>query len=142
MSTDFRAVTHVRLYETVAEQIKELVRSNKLKPGDRLPPERELAAMLSISRGSLREACRVLESRGLIKSTPGGGRSIREVDRENIIDTGNAILDVAIGKIPEPERLSNLLNITPGVVDHGLFIGICGIILMGTKDGVKTFRKQ
>lgn len=59
-----------------------------------------------------------------------------------VTDTGNAILDVAIGKIPEPERLSNLLNITPGVVDHGLFIGICGIILMGTKDGVKTFRKQ
>lgn len=59
-----------------------------------------------------------------------------------VTDTGNAILDVAIGKIPEPERLSNLLNITPGVVDHGLFIGICGIILMGTNDGVKTFRKQ
>lgn len=59
-----------------------------------------------------------------------------------VTDTGNAIVDMNIGKIPEPERLSNLLNIIPGVVDHGLFIGICGIILMGTKDGVKTFRKQ
>jgi len=59
-----------------------------------------------------------------------------------VTDSGNAIVDVAIGRIPEPERLSNLLCITPGVVDHGLFIGICGIILMGTKDGVKTFKKQ
>ena len=57
-------------------------------------------------------------------------------------DGGNVIIDVALGKIPEPERLSNLLNITPGVVDHGLFIGICGIILVAGKDGVKTLRKQ
>ena len=59
-----------------------------------------------------------------------------------VTDSGNAIIDVAIGKIPEVERLSNLMSITPGVVDHGLFIGICGIILMGTNDGVKTFRKS
>lgn len=57
-------------------------------------------------------------------------------------DGGHVIIDVALGKIPEPERLSNLLNITPGVVDHGLFIGICGIILVAGKDGVKTLRKQ
>ncbi len=57
-------------------------------------------------------------------------------------DGGNVIIDAALGKIPEPERLSNLLNIIPGVVDHGLFIGICGIILVAGKDGVKTLRKQ
>ena len=57
-------------------------------------------------------------------------------------DAGNVIIDVALGKIPEPERLSNLLSITPGIVDHGLFIGICGIILVAGKDGVKTLRKQ
>jgi ribose 5-phosphate isomerase A len=57
-------------------------------------------------------------------------------------DGGNVIIDASLGKIPEPERLSNLLNIIPGVVDHGLFIGICGIILMGSNEGVKTFRKQ
>ena len=57
-------------------------------------------------------------------------------------DGGNVIIDLALGKIPEAERLSNMLNIIPGVVDHGLFIGICGIILVGTADGVKTLRKQ
>lgn len=59
-----------------------------------------------------------------------------------VTDSGNTIIDVAIGRIPEAERLANLLSVTPGVVDHGLFIGICGIILMGSKDGVKTLRKQ
>lgn len=58
-----------------------------------------------------------------------------------VTDSGNAIIDVTIGHIPEPRRLDNLIKSIPGVVDHGLFIDICGIILMGTDDGVKTFRK-
>jgi ribose 5-phosphate isomerase A len=54
-------------------------------------------------------------------------------------DAGHAIIDASIGAIPEPERLANLLNLVPGIVDHGLFIGVCGIVLMGTDDGVKKF---
>jgi ribose 5-phosphate isomerase A len=56
-------------------------------------------------------------------------------------DGGNTIIDVSLGAIPDPERLATLLSVTPGVVDHGLFIGICGIILVATDDGVKTLRK-
>ena len=56
-------------------------------------------------------------------------------------DSGNAILDLGLDTIPEPARLSELIKSIPGVVETGLFIDICGIILMGTKDGVKTFRK-
>jgi ribose 5-phosphate isomerase A len=56
-------------------------------------------------------------------------------------DSGNAILDLGLDTIPEPARLSELTKSIPGVVETGLFIDICGIILMGTKDGVKTFRK-
>lgn len=58
-----------------------------------------------------------------------------------VTDSGNAIIDVTIGHIPEPRRLDNLIKSIPGVVDHGLFIDICGIIMMGTDDGVQTFRK-
>ena len=58
-----------------------------------------------------------------------------------VTDSGNAIIDVTIGHIPEPRRLDGLLKSIPGVVDHGLFIDICGIILMGTDDGVTTMRK-
>jgi ribose 5-phosphate isomerase A len=58
-----------------------------------------------------------------------------------VTDAGNTIIDISLGAIPEPDRLGNLLSVTPGVVDHGLFIGICGIILMASDDGVKTFRK-
>lgn len=58
-----------------------------------------------------------------------------------VTDSGNAIIDVAIGNIPDPRRLDLLIKSIPGVVDHGMFIDICGIVLMGTDDGVKTFRK-
>ncbi|MGH6854300.1 MAG: ribose-5-phosphate isomerase RpiA [Aestuariivirga sp.] len=57
-------------------------------------------------------------------------------------DGGHAIVDCALGGIPQPTRLADALSIVPGVVDHGLFIGICGIILMGTPQGVITFTKK
>ncbi len=55
-------------------------------------------------------------------------------------DSQNMIIDCTIGGIPEPERLDGLLNNVPGVVDTGLFCGICGIVLMATQKGVKEFK--
>lgn len=56
-------------------------------------------------------------------------------------DNGNAIIDVTLGAIPEPNRLSIYLNSIPGVVEDGLFVDMCSIILMGTDNGVETFKK-
>ena len=97
----FREITPVRLYESVIEQVMNLIKNNKLKPGDKLPPERELAEKLSISRGSLREAFRVLESRGLIKSKPGGGRYIRGIRKNGHNSTENIILSLEKSSILE-----------------------------------------
>ena len=97
----FKEIFPVRLYESVTEQIIDLIKSNELKPGDKLPPERELAEKFSISRGSLREAFRVLESKGLIKSKPGGGRFIRETKKDAFIDTENVILNLEKSSILE-----------------------------------------
>ena len=98
---EFKEITHVRLYESVIEQIMILIKNEELKPGDQLPPERELAEKLSISRGSLREAFRVLESRGLIKSKPGGGRFIRELKKDSSIHAENIILSLEKSSILE-----------------------------------------
>lgn len=97
----FKAIAPVRLYETVTDQIVGLIRNNKLKPGDRLPSERELAEELSISRGSLREAFRVLESRGLIKSNQGGGRFVRGIHKDDLINTGNVVFNLEKSSILE-----------------------------------------
>ena len=97
----FKKIQPIRLYESVADQIIKLIKSNELKPGDKLPPERELAEKFSISRASIREAFRVLEYRGLIKSTPGGGRFIREIDKDSLINTDNVILNLEKSSILE-----------------------------------------
>lgn len=58
-----------------------------------------------------------------------------------VTDGGNFIIDCTIGAIPEPERLEALLKSIPGVIETGLFVGICGIVLMGTPKGVKEFKR-
>ncbi|WP_077613885.1 FadR/GntR family transcriptional regulator [Caenibacillus caldisaponilyticus] len=81
----FRELNNPRVYEQIVDQIKRLIEEGKLRPNDRLPPERDLAQQLGCSRTSLREACRVLESEGLIVSKPGGGRYIQKVDQRLIL---------------------------------------------------------
>ena len=58
-----------------------------------------------------------------------------------VSDSGHFIIDCVLGVIPEPDRLDTLLNSIPGVVETGLFVGICGIVLMGTPKGVKEFKR-
>lgn len=59
-----------------------------------------------------------------------------------ITESGNPIIDLDLQTIPDPEKLDGYLNNLPGVVETGLFIGICTIIMMGTAKGVvETARK-
>lgn len=62
-----------KISDVITHQIESLILEGGLKPGDRLPPERELAARFEVSRPSLREAIRKLETRGLVETRRGGG---------------------------------------------------------------------
>src|ERR1700687_5864049 len=61
------------LYERIVAQVEELIDSKSLHPGDRLPPERELAIFLRVSRPSVREALKILEARGRLCVRHGQG---------------------------------------------------------------------
>lgn len=67
-------VTRARTYELVLDRIEEQISSGRLRVGDRLPAERELAAALGVSRVAVREAMRVLQAMGLISQGTGSGR--------------------------------------------------------------------
>jgi len=69
----FEAIESHRLYQRVAEQIAALIRGGELKPGERLPPERDLCRQLGVSRPVLREAMIVLEMAGLVEVRTGAG---------------------------------------------------------------------
>ncbi len=62
-----------RLYEQVAQGIEEMINYGKLKAGDQLLPEREMAASLNVSRTVVREAVKTLVERGLVSIQPGQG---------------------------------------------------------------------
>lgn len=62
----------------IASQLVELIEIMKLLPGDKLPPERQLAEMLSVSRPSLREALHILQAQGLVQIKHGQGSYVQE----------------------------------------------------------------
>lgn len=66
-----------RMYRVVAERIQQLIREQQMKPGTRLPSERELAASLCVSRASLREGIVALELGGVVEVRGGSGVYVR-----------------------------------------------------------------
>lgn len=72
-SVPFRPVERRRAFEHVIVQVEEAIVGGELGPGDRLPPERELAEIFDVSRSSVREALRVLEAFGVIAARQGRG---------------------------------------------------------------------
>lgn len=71
--------------EQVAHRILDLVKAGALKPGDQLPPERDLAASLQVSRPSLREAIRGLSILGVVRTRQGGGVYISDLGAEELL---------------------------------------------------------
>src|SRR5690606_37378143 len=72
----FRDVGRTLLYESVVKQIIEAVRRGDLRPGMKLPPERELVQQFGVSRHSLREALKTLASQGILEIRPNSGTYI------------------------------------------------------------------
>src|SRR5437660_11467067 len=80
-----RVIKKTRIHEEVVTQIHELIREGRLKAGDQLPSERELAETFQVSRASVREALRALETHGLINSRTGMGNLIADLPVESLV---------------------------------------------------------
>ncbi|WP_066412907.1 ribose 5-phosphate isomerase A [Halorubrum aethiopicum] len=86
--------------------------------------------VLPSARGVVAEAVRAA----------GGEATLRRAERKDgpvVTDNGNLLLDCAFGEIPEPEALSGTLAGTPGVLEHGLFVGLADEVHVGTAEGVR-----
>lgn len=82
LKSDFETVRRDKVYEGVAKQIERLI-LKKLRPGDKLPSERELAEMLGVSRSSIRDAIRSLELMGMVEPRQGAGTIVREFSSDS-----------------------------------------------------------
>ena len=85
----FQAAKQTKVFQDVVTQIQEAILDGRLNAGDTLPAERELKQMFNISRGTLREALRVLEQKGLIeiKLGVGGGSVVKTVNADQISES-------------------------------------------------------
>ncbi|XGU18973.1 FadR/GntR family transcriptional regulator [Rhodococcus sp. 3Y1] len=91
-----------RLYEQLAEHISNFIEAQGLSPGDRLPPERSLAAELGVSRASLAQALVALEIRGRVEIQHGNGAVIREAptpDAGRSADSGVRLQDRTVDEL-------------------------------------------
>ncbi|HEX6763156.1 MAG TPA: FadR/GntR family transcriptional regulator [Gaiellaceae bacterium] len=76
--TSFQPLERRKVYLQIAEQLLAQIGTRRLKPGDALPPERELTQSFQVGRSSIREALRMLESQGVIESVNGGAFVVAE----------------------------------------------------------------
>lgn len=97
----FERIANQRIYQQIVEQISRMIREGLLKPGDRLPPERQLAEEFGVSRAAVREALSALGLMGLVEVRHGEGTFVRSVSEEGLVTPMALLLalerDEAIG---------------------------------------------
>lgn len=108
---DFKPIKTKKTYEEIVEQFKDMVTRGVLKPGDRLPSERELAEKMQVARSVVREAFRALEAIGVIDIRPGGGTFVRTADPSFIINDISLKLMTGADSIRELVEVRKLLEI-------------------------------
>ena len=115
---EWAPVSRVRTYELVLQRIEKQIVSGSLRAGQRLPPERELAELLGVSRPAVREALRVLEAQGAVRSQvgqgPGSGTTIERVPSDAL--TRLLRLHVALGSFPFEDVIETRVTLERSIV--------------------------
>src|SRR3954466_6283474 len=97
----FGTVTRDALPDQIAARVIALITERHLKPGDRLPPERELAQAMGVSRSSLREALRALSLLGVTEMRQGDGTYLTALDPDALMRPFGLVLALNDGQLQE-----------------------------------------
>jgi len=92
---------NIKISQKIVEQIKGIIFTGGLQPGDRLPTEKELAEQLGVSRPTLREALTVLEAIGLIEVRPREGSVVKSIIPQSIQEPIQELIDIDPFKVLE-----------------------------------------
>jgi GntR family transcriptional regulator, transcriptional repressor for pyruvate dehydrogenase complex len=87
------------LTERIVAQVERILHTEQLSPGDRLPPEREMAQLLGVSRPSLREAVRTLQARGRLVVKHGQGVFVAQLRSEQELRAALAQAEISINEL-------------------------------------------
>lgn len=115
-AVEFKSVKKDLVSKRISEQIKNLILEGVLKPGDKLPSERELSKLIGVGRLSLREGLRILESMGILETRygVGAGTYIAHISLENLTQTFSDILmlsNVTLDQLTEARLDISLVNL-------------------------------
>jgi GntR family transcriptional repressor for pyruvate dehydrogenase complex len=109
----FRPVKSQKISERIVQQIKGAILRGTMKPGDRLPPERELVERFKASRISVREALKTLETSGLLAIKPGSGVFVSGVDSKPLSESLSSLLRIQKASLNELTEARIILE--PGI---------------------------
>ncbi|MFV2196678.1 FadR/GntR family transcriptional regulator [Nocardiopsis sp. LOL_012] len=84
--------------QRAVEQVKAMIAQGEVGPGQRLPTERDLAAGLGVSRGSMREAIRALTTLGVLESRHGAGVYVTALRPSDLLETFSVLAEVSQGE--------------------------------------------
>lgn len=107
----FNNITSKKIYEQVIEQIQEKIFYGEFKNGDKLPSERELSEQMGVSRTSIREALRVLETMGVVESRQGEGNFICSNVNKSLIEPLSLIFKLNNGSWEDVIELRQALEL-------------------------------
>ena len=124
----FKPVKSVRTFEAISDQIRRQIETGALQPGDKLPSDRELAIQFGVSRNSVREALRILESASILELQQGasGGAFILEGDGSNVsqsISDMMALKQISLQHVTEArvELMKVILRLSCEMADESDF---------------------
>ena len=103
----FQPIERQKVYEQIADQLLGQIATRQLNPGDVLPPERELTQLYRAGRSSVREALRILESKGLIESRGNGTFTVAPYRNplDSSLDLLVAVEEADYGELFEVRRI-------------------------------------
>ncbi len=112
----FLSIKPNRVSQQIAEQIRNLILEGKLKPGDKLPSERELSKRIGVGRLSLREGLRILESSGILRTQYGvhSGTYVAKIGLEHLTEKFSDMFklsDFSIDQLTEARLEIALINL-------------------------------
>jgi GntR family transcriptional repressor for pyruvate dehydrogenase complex len=107
----YKTIKQKRLSGEVTNQITDLILQNHLQPGDKLPPERQLAEELGVSRTVLREAMKALEEKGLVEVKQGSGTFVCSPSFEMVSDSLSLLLQANMPRYLELMDVREILDV-------------------------------
>lgn len=107
----FNNISNKKVYEQVIEQIQNNIMEGLFKKGDKLPSERELSEKMGVSRTSIREALRVLETMGVVESRQGEGNFICSNIEKSLLQPLSMMFKLNNGSFSDIYELRSILEI-------------------------------